>query len=189
MTATKSSANVEDRIDRELLAEISCESRVAFSKLYEKYYTPITRFSYRYINNPELIEEVVNDTMLIVWQKTKQFRGDSKVSTWIMGIALRKCWEAHSKIKHQEQAMDELPETVDPDDNFEEMDTRAAIDMAMQKLSADHRSTVELAYYMGYTCEEIALAMDCPPNTVKTRLHYARKMLKKTLNHQAMNLS
>lgn len=189
MAVAKSVAKEEeDKLDRELLAEIGQGTRASFTKLYEKYYTPITRFAYRHVRETQVIEEVVNDTMMVVWQKAEQFRGDSKVSTWIMGIALRKCWEAINKAKHHDIPTDEIPETIDTQDSFAEMDTRSAVDFAMQKLSTDHRSTIELAYYMGYTCEEIAVVMDCPQNTVKTRLHYARKVLKKTLKHQEMGL-
>ena len=62
------------------------------------------------------------------------------------------------------------------------MDTQQAVQSAMGQLSDEHRATLELAYHSGYSCEEIAQIMECPVNTVKTRLHYARKALRKTFD-------
>ena len=100
MTGENSQVRAENSIDVALLAKAGDGCRASFSQLYRRFYPVLTRFAYRYIQAPDAIEEVVNDTMLAVWQQATSFRGDSKVSTWIMGIAARKCWQAAKKFKN-----------------------------------------------------------------------------------------
>src|SRR5471032_1368290 len=73
-----------------LLARIAAGDRVAFDALYRAYFPRLSRFISRMARNTALIEEVVNDTMLVVWQKAASFDGSCKVSTWIFAIAYRK---------------------------------------------------------------------------------------------------
>jgi len=49
---------------------------------------------------------------------------------------------------------------------------------ALESLSPDHRAVLELTYYLGHSCSEIAAIMDCPVNTVKTRMFHARNKLR-----------
>ena len=152
----------------------------AFAQLYRRYYPLLTRFAYRYLQQVDLIEEVVNDSLFTAWQKAGEFRGESRVSTWLMGIAMRKCWEAARKQgKHAHQDLDTVAEQQDEDNPIENLDDRQAIEKAMIHLSPEQRACVELAYKNGYTCEEIGQIMECPANTVKTRLFHARKIFKK----------
>ncbi|MGS2724035.1 RNA polymerase sigma factor [Porticoccus sp. GXU_MW_L64] len=175
----------EDQRDLRLLRAVGQGDKDAFSTLYKLYYPLLTRFAYRYLKQLDVIEEVVNDSLLTTWQKAAGFRGDSRVSTWIMGITMRKCWEAARKLdKHSSQDMDTVPEQA-VDGELERLDQAQAIEHALEYLSADQRACVELAYQSGYTCEEIGQIMECPANTVKTRLFHARKIFKKVFGQQA----
>jgi len=80
----------DDHGDRDLLRRISCADREAFQQLYLDYYKRLARFSVRVIRHQDDLEEVINDVFLIVWQRAGDFRGASRVSTWIFGIAYRR---------------------------------------------------------------------------------------------------
>jgi RNA polymerase sigma-70 factor (ECF subfamily) len=75
--------------DRNRLRRISCADRGAFEQLYHDYYNRLARFLTRVTRNKDDLEEVINDAMLVVWQHAGEFRGASRVSTWIFGIAYR----------------------------------------------------------------------------------------------------
>ena len=62
----------------------------AFAELYALYHRRLARFLRRFTTRHDVIEEIINDTMWVVWRKCGEFRGDSLVSTWIMGIAYRR---------------------------------------------------------------------------------------------------
>jgi RNA polymerase sigma-70 factor (ECF subfamily) len=55
------------------------------------------------------------------------------------------------------------------------------IDAALEKLSPEHRMVIELAYFLGLSCEEIADIVNCPVGTVKTRMFYGRERLRQLL--------
>ena len=73
-----------------LLDSIGCGDRAAFEELYRLYHPRLTSFLMRMVRRPQLVEEVLNDTMMVVWQRPDSFHGGSKLSTWIMAIAYRK---------------------------------------------------------------------------------------------------
>jgi len=184
-----SKASADDEMNLGLLQRSGEGCRNSFATLYERCYTPITRFAYRYLQDTELTEEVVNDTMLTVWEKAASFRGDSRVLTWILGIAMRKCWHMNRRNK-MSLVSDELPaELPETGSELGRASLQQDLSAALTQLSSEHRVAVELAYHGGYSCEEISSIMDCPINTVKTRLHHARKALKKFFDQPGINLS
>src|ERR1700746_2882967 len=77
-----------------LLLRIAVGDREAFETLYRGYFPRLTRFLERVMRRPHTVEEVLNDTMLVVWRKAATFNAQSKVSTWIFSIAYRKALKA-----------------------------------------------------------------------------------------------
>ena len=172
-----------DAADRLLLDRVAVRDAEAFRELYVQYHRRLARFLVRLTHRYELAEEVINDTMWVVWNKAAAFRGESRISTWIMGIAYRR---ALKSLRGGAQRV--VAESVPIDDHElaapDAMATAELSDwllLAMEQLPTDQRLTVEFAYGHGHSCEEIALIMDCPANTVKTRLFHAREKLRRLL--------
>jgi RNA polymerase sigma-70 factor (ECF subfamily) len=165
--------------ERELLSRIAARDRLAMRQFYLLYHRRLARFLTRITARRELVEEIVNDTLLIVWQRAAQFRGGSRISTWVMGIAWRHGLKSFRREKRA-AAYPVAPETQAALEaqSFEDRDL---LGQAMQGLSDEHRAAIDLAYVGGYSCEEIATIMGCPVNTVKTRLFYARRTLRAVL--------
>src|SRR3954468_4275417 len=80
--------------DGELLERIKARDMGAFERMYRIYQPRLARFVISLVHRPELVEEVVNDTMMAVWNSAGNFRGASRVSTWIFGIAYRQSMKA-----------------------------------------------------------------------------------------------
>ena len=78
-----------DVTDRMLLQRMSTGDRVALGVLYRSYHGRLCRFLSRLTRRADVIDEVINDCFWIAWQKAGSFHGDSRVSTWLMGIAYR----------------------------------------------------------------------------------------------------
>lgn len=189
MQSFSSRSRSENAINLALLTRVGGGCRNSFAELYERCYAPVTRFAFRYIQDAATVEEIVNDSMLIVWEKAAGFRGESRVMTWILGIVMRKCWQTLRRDKNQ-RLHDELPADLPALKN--ELDAshwQMDINLALEALSPEHRACVELAYNGGFSGEEIAEIMDCPVNTVKTRLHHARKYLKAFFSESDVELS
>lgn len=177
--------STEDDKDRALLARVATEDKVAFETLYAKYYSALSRYLTRLLRRPEMIEEVVNDTMYVVWQKAGTFEGRSKVSTWITGIAYLKGIKAldHLRMVPEDgaQTLSESFDIEDGDDVIQKLGLAEWLDSGLEALSTDQRSVVELTYFSGFSYQEIADVMQCPVNTVKTRMFHARRHLAKLL--------
>lgn len=176
-------ATRDDSRDRELLQQIAAGERRALERLYFNYRGRLAQFLSRLTGRRDAIDEAINDTFWIVWQKAAQFRGDSRASTWIMGIAWRCGLKALRRSgplppEHGESMLDALP-TVDTTLVAEEL--REWLDSGLRTLPFEQRATMEMAYFLGHSCEEIATIMSCPVNTVKARMFQARIKLRNLL--------
>jgi RNA polymerase sigma-70 factor (ECF subfamily) len=89
--------------DDTLLAAVAGGDRLALRKLYTTYHGRLFRFLMRVTHDAQLAEEILNDTLWIVWRGASGFRGQSRVSTWIMGIAYRRALKALSTLKRQDR--------------------------------------------------------------------------------------
>jgi len=170
--------------DDALIGRVAREDRAAFETLYRGYYPRLRRFIERVTRRPQLVDEVVNDTMFVVWRKAASYNLKSKVSTWIFAIAFRRALKA---MQRSDEPADFDPDACadpgggGPESRFLEQETRTRIGRALGALSADHRAVIELTYFEGYSCAEVAEVMGCPVNTVKTRMFHARRRLRMLL--------
>ena len=167
-----------------LVARIAGRDAAAFDLLYRGYRPRLRRFVERVTRRPQIVDEVLDDTMLIVWRKAGSYKLRSKVSTWIFGIAYRRALKALKRLDDPVEA--EVSERSDldaagPEDTVLAREERVRIAKALRALSAEHRAVIELTYYEGHSCADIAEVMRCPVNTVKTRMFYARRRLRMLL--------
>jgi RNA polymerase sigma-70 factor (ECF subfamily) len=168
--------------EHDLMARVAEGDRRAFEELYNLYHRRMARFLTRLTHRYDVAEEIINDTFWVVWRKAREFRGDSQPSTWILGIAYRKARNAfRSAARLQEKNLAVAPEPLTHDEPFGTEELRDWLGQALEQLPVEQRLAVELCYELGYSCEEIAAIMNCPVNTVKTRLFHARAKLQKLL--------
>ncbi len=168
-----------------LLQRVAAKDGLAFEELYRNFYPQLTRFLTRLICRQELVEELVNDTLYVVWEKAGDFQGRSKVSTWIIGIAYLKGIKALDRLKmmpeQQAAPMKEIEDLAADNSQIKKLGTQDWLRSGLMKISPEQRSVVELTYFFGCSYLEIAGIMDCPVNTVKTRMFHARRRLEKLL--------
>ncbi|MEM9146932.1 MAG: RNA polymerase sigma factor [Pseudomonadota bacterium] len=170
--------------DIALLEATARGEAAAFERLHRRYYKKLFGFALRLTGRMETAEEVVSDTLMVVWRKADTFLGQSRPSTWIFGIAYRIAMKARTK-GARDSLHDEIDESHASDrtgpQEIETLFERKRILAALQHLPAEQRAAVELTYYHGYTMAEIAEVLDCPVGTVKTRMFHARAKLRRLL--------
>jgi len=149
---------------------------VALKELYFLYHRRLARFLTRLTTRVEVAEEIINDTFWVVWQRAGDFRGASLVSTWILGIAYRRALKALQRLKPKLAAEDDASEPSE--EPWQHAELSEWLSVALARLPREQRTVLELAYTLGHSCEEIAAIMECPVNTVKTRMYHARRKLK-----------
>jgi RNA polymerase sigma-70 factor, ECF subfamily len=169
--------------ERELIFKVGRGDRDAFRELYLHYHRRLARFLTRLTRRHEDAEEIINDTLWIVWQRAADFRDASQVSTWIMGIAYRRALNMIRRAATHERAMtlERAEGETAASDMGRAMEDRQLLDFALAQLPLEQRLVLEFTYYLDHSCEEVAEIMECPINTVKTRMFNARRKLREIL--------
>ena len=177
--------------ERALLRAVAAADRGALKRLVALYTPRLFAYVFRMLNEASATEEVVNDTLFEVWRQAGSFRAQSRVSTWIFGIARYRALTAIRARPPKRSGAGELEDEIDfdemesgdpgPEAAAEQSETRAQVAAALDHLSPPHREVIELTFYHGFTCEEIGDIVGCPANTVKTRMFHARARLRDLL--------
>lgn len=182
MAGRAATARGADAADLLLLQKIGRGERDAFEALYRAYHPRLTRFLLRLVRRPQLVEEALNDTLMVVWQRPDSFHGGSKLSTWIFAIAYRKAMKALGRFddpREDPEGVERIDEDPDPEENSAGFRRRDLLARAMDELSPAHRAVIDLTYYHELDYNEIARILDCPVGTVKTRMFHARRQLRR----------
>ena len=167
--------------DSELLSAIAAGDRRALEKLYLSYQRALGRFLSRFTQSRENIEEIINDTFMVVWRNADDFRRASQVSSWIFGIAYRTALKSIRRQKNHSAARsigEWRVHTVDP---VLEAEIQDWVMHGLNRLPEEQRLALELACHMGYSLLEIADITDAPIGTVKARMFLARQKLRQQL--------
>jgi RNA polymerase sigma-70 factor (ECF subfamily) len=183
-------AKTEGAAEVVLLQRIAGGDRDAFAELYRRLQRPLFGYLMKLVRDREMVEDVLNETLMEVWRQAARFEGRSSVNTWVFSIAHHR---AVSRLrKKRETALDEEQaaaiedEGPTPDMNAESKDMSRLLAKLMEQLSFEHREILHLAYFQEFSVQEIADALDLPPNTVKTRMFYARQRLKVLLEQSGV---
>lgn len=173
-----------------LIRRVAAGDAAAFRDLYRRYHRRVFAYVARITRRPDRAEEVVDDVLLAVWRGASRFDERSKPSSWILGIAYRQALKTLRRGRSietrenpdDEEAMSSIPAATEaPDAAAERREMVAHFHHALGDLSAEQRAVVVLTFHYGYSYPEIAKILDCPVNTVKTRMFHARKRLQSAL--------
>jgi RNA polymerase sigma-70 factor (ECF subfamily) len=167
--------------DELLLGAIGKGDRAAMSVLFRRHQTRVFRFILRMVRERASAEDVLSDVFLDVWLHADRFAGRSTVSTWLLGIARHKALTARGA-RRVEQLDEEVARAIpdpapDPERALAESDRAALLRRSLDAVTPEHREIIDLVYVQGKSIGEIAGLLHIPPNTVKTRMFYARKRL------------
>jgi RNA polymerase sigma-70 factor (ECF subfamily) len=174
-----------DEVD--LVGLVAMEDVRAFEALYRAYHPRLRRFLRGMLRQPTMVDEVLDDTMLVAWRKAHTFDATSRVSTWLFAIAYRQALKALRRLDWSlPDPVDEpaAPREEEPDRELAHTQLRQRLDAVLAQLSPEHRAVIEMTYFHGYSCKEIAEVVGCPVATVKTRMFYARRHMKSLLGDE-----
>jgi RNA polymerase sigma-70 factor (ECF subfamily) len=147
----------------------------------------------RVVSDPELADDVVQETFLRAWRGLARFRGESSLSTWLHRITINTALTARRRdARHHGKSLDSVDEVVaeatpyvDPERGGEVLDLRQELQVALDKLPAGQRVVVILKDVEGWTHTEIAEHLGITESAAKVRLHRAHRRLASLLErHQ-----
>jgi RNA polymerase sigma-70 factor, ECF subfamily len=206
MTANKSPLQPtrqhdDNSADRYLMSRIAAGDKEAFEKFYYSFSARLGRFLKSVLNRRDLADEALNDTLLAVWQMADRYDPDAgSLISWLYGIAHNKARKVYARAsRHTSRSTSDTAldaedgltpvaaiDHADPETKVEGWQLGQNLSAALDTLSADHRTVLELAFVENLSYAEIAAIMDCPINTVKTRVLHARKHLGQVLAERGL---
>lgn len=174
-----------------LLNLVAARDESAFEELFEAFSGRVFAFVRRMIKDEARADEVMVDTMYEVWKTAERFRGDAKVSTWILGIARNKALMAMRGSNPTAGAVDisEVEDLIASDmpDGLAELEAKERerfLAHCLDRLNDKHRECVHLAYFEELPLSEISRICVIPEGTVKSRLNYAKTQLTQCISTQ-----
>ena len=189
---------LEPDADRLLVERVQRGDKHAFEMLVVKYQRRIERLIGRLVRDPHLVQDVAQETFIRAYRALPQFRGESAFYTWLYRIAVNSAKKALTDMKRDPLAMqgamavsedgeeisrieNELTDAATPEALLASKEIAAAVNAAVDELSADLRQAITLREIEGLSYDEISDAMNCPIGTVRSRIFRAREAIAEKL--------
>jgi len=170
--------------ESELIARAAKGDTAAFRALYQRHRSDVARLVYRMLSGSADVEDVVQEVFVQVYRSLKDFRGQSKFSTWVHRVAVNVVLMHRRAARSRPTYSEELPHdhTVDehsvlPDEDAERRARVRVFQNLLEKLADKKRTVFILHELEGISPQEIASIVGAPVLTVRTRLFYARREL------------
>lgn len=184
-------ANATREHDARLVAQMAVgNSGAPLAEFYDRYAARVMAVLVKMLRSRAIAEERHQDVFLELWRRAPQYdRGRASVATWVMTIARSRALDtirsqARRKAEARVPAEDAnlaAPASSSPAEQTETAQRRRKLQAALATLSTEQASVLEMAYFRGLSHSEIALELELPLGTVKSRILGGMKVLRKTL--------
>lgn len=180
--------------DQTLIHLITRSHQGALSELYDRYARLVFSVAASAVGDVDLAEEITQDVFLRVWERAETYiAAQGKVMAWIASIARNRSIDVlrrrRVRVEGHSVTWAEV-ETLDPpgdlrvEENVDLAQRQQRVRSAIAQLPSEQQKALALAYFKGYTHQEIAAALDEPLGTVKTRIRLAMQKLNKMLSEE-----
>ena len=181
--------------DQTLVEKVQNGDPQAYNLLVLKYQTRIGHLISRFVRNQADVEDVAQEAFIKAYKALKNFRGDSQFYTWLYRIAINTAknhlvssgrrtppgGSLDAQEAEQYEGAYALQETATPDREIQAEEVKQTVNKAIAALPEDLRTAITLRELEGLNYEEIAMVMDCPIGTVRSRIFRAREAVDKQL--------
>jgi RNA polymerase sigma-70 factor (ECF subfamily) len=169
------------------VAQARAGNPAAWDTLFRRYQLPLYVYVFELVRDEQASLDIVQETFIAASRHIGGLREDAKFGSWLFGIAHQKCiqrWRKRREILLDEilDAPDELAES--PDDFLIRQEQEAEFMNLLDQLPLPQRSVILLHFMEDFSLEEISRITETPQGTVKSRMHYAKKSLRKLLEEK-----
>lgn len=184
----------ENNNDKELVKRAQKGDKVAFDTLVTKYHLKVVNLVMRFVKDNDDAQDVAQEAFIKAYRGLKNFRGDSAFYTWLYRIAINsaKNYLVSQGRKTPTYAVDiedaehiesatALKEYGTPENNMLTREIEETVYRAIKELPEDLKTAITLRELEGMTYDEIAVVMECPIGTVRSRIFRARESIDKHL--------
>lgn len=177
--------------DPSLLARIATGDQAALGDLYDRYVRILLGLAYRILGSSEEAEEVVADVFCQVWRKAGSYDPDrGRVDTWLFLLTRSRSLDRWRSLRRKAQILTASHQLAklhcpsDPDRDLLIQEQQAEVHQVLQQIPTEQRQVIELAYFSGWTQEQIAAHLQLPLGTVKSRLRLGLAKLRQAFKGQ-----
>ncbi len=169
--------------EEELIQLLKGQSRQAFNYLYSNYAPALYGVIYKILEDEQTSQDVLQDVFVKIWNNIAQYNSDKgRLYTWLLNIARNSAIDKtrskgeimKSKIQTGENVVHNLEQTSKTEVSTDTIGLRKMVN----QLKPEYASIIDLAYFNGYTIEEISKTLNIPSGTVKTRMRSAMGQLR-----------
>src|ERR1043165_8911850 len=162
----------------------------AWNVLFQRYQLPLYVYVFELLHDEQAGLDVVQETFISAVRHVGTLRDDAKFGSWLFGIAHQKCIQRWRRRDREALALDEIAGTPpifeeDPAGVLIRQEQEAQFMQLLNQLPLPQRSVLLLHFVEEFSLEEIADITGAQLGTVKSRIHYAKKALRKLLEEQA----
>lgn len=168
--------------EEELVVQLKQQDKVAFAYLYDNYSGSLYGIVLKILNQEEEIaQDALQEAFVKIWRKANSYdQSKGSLFTWMLNIARNTAIDKLRSIKRTSiQSLDDNVGIVDKQHNHTMNEDKIGVKDVVEKLKPEHKTIIDLAYFGGYTQEEIAERLGMPLGTVKTRSRAALIELRK----------
>jgi RNA polymerase sigma-70 factor (ECF subfamily) len=171
-------------LDRELVDRAKRGDRDAFTALVLATGDRLYSVAYRVVRDAGRAEDAVQQAYLSAWRELPKLRDADRFEAWLFRLVVN---ESYAQIRHTTRwqpglrLVDDLDAGSSVDDQQVSLAQRDQLERAFRRLSGDHRVVLVMHHYLGYSGDEIAGALGVSAGTVRSRLHYARQLMRAAL--------
>ncbi len=181
--------------DQRLLFDSQQGNSEAFGELVRRYQDRLFNTVYRFLDNTEDAQDVVQEAFLSAFQSLKKFKGQAQFYTWLYRIALNSAISLKRKQRAGTSLTSDkgnkggfeppdLSEANRPGFSLEQQEEEKRVQEALNRLSPEHRAVLVLKDIQGEKYETMAAILEVPVGTIRSRLHRARLELREILEKQ-----
>ena len=161
----------------------------AWDILFRRYQLPLYVYVFELVHDEQTSLDLVQETFIAAVRHIGGLRDDTKFGSWLFSIAHQKCLQRWRKQNREEILLDEIPDVPDesennPDDLLIRREQEAEFMNLLDQLPLPQRSVLLLHFVEDFSLEEIAGITGAVVGTIKSRLHYAKKSLRKLLEEK-----
>ena len=174
-------------MDRDLVERAQHGDREAFGVLAQGNGGRLLGIARRILRDPDLAEDVVQDTLVIAWRELPRLRDPDRFEAWLIRIVVRACYAAARSWRRRRVAgaMIELGTDGMASDPTITVSQRDELERGFRRLPADQRAVLVLNHYLGLEPARIAEVLGIPQGTARSRLHYGHRALRAVLEADA----
>jgi RNA polymerase sigma-70 factor (ECF subfamily) len=170
-----------DRPDAELVSKAAGGDEAAFAALVRRHERRVYNLAYRMLGREEDARDATQDVFLSCYRRLPSFRGEAAFTTWLHRVTVNAAYDILRRRRGTVLGQDELPEPPPEPDHADRASASVDIQRALMRVPVEYRSAVVLHDIQGMAYEDVAVILNIPIGTVKSRIHRGRVALGRAL--------